>query len=55
MPPEFSQLTILYSSTANKNSAGTTTTALYALFSAPTTLEASSGQEDISLFWEISY
>ncbi|ETW82740.1 hypothetical protein HETIRDRAFT_163165 [Heterobasidion irregulare TC 32-1] len=32
--------------TTNKNSAGTTTTALYTLFSAPTTLEASSGQGD---------
>ncbi|ETW74599.1 hypothetical protein HETIRDRAFT_331983 [Heterobasidion irregulare TC 32-1] len=55
MPPEFSQLTILYSCTTNKNSAGMTTTALYALFSAPTTLEACSGQGDILLFWEISY
>ena len=49
MPPEFSQLTILLlmchvSATANKNSAGTMTTALYALFSAPTALETSSGQ-----------
>ena len=32
------------SATANKNSAGTMTTALYALFSAPAALETSSGQ-----------
>ena len=32
------------SATANKNSAGTMTTALYALFSAPTALETSSGR-----------
>lgn len=49
MPPEFNQLTILLlmchvSATANNNSARTTTTALDALFSPPTALQASSGQ-----------
>ena len=49
MPPEFSQPIILLlmrhmSATANKNSAGTMITALYALFSALTALEASSRQ-----------